>query len=178
MRFVLSLNAMNTARERTEYNFIDARSNPETIYFDVQHPFSAKRLEFQYAFRHNFMEKGLTFFGIGAIAGNTYHYSMNHGAFVKLPDGTILSEMFPVQVRKYRGLSLELGLGMEYAFNPTTHLFFDCRVGTGRETKYKADKLNSGYLLPDRYSPSYIATEFGMRFNLHGKHPKNTASAS
>lgn len=169
MRFILSLSAMNTRRERTEYDFIDSHSNHEIAYFDIQHPFSAKHLEFQYAFTGNFVDKGLKFFGIGALAGNTYHYALDHGTYVKLPDGTTLSEIAPIQVRKYRGLSLEAGLGLEYAFNPTTHLFASLRMGTGRKTKYSEAKLNSGYLLPDTFSPSYISTEIGMRFNLHKK---------
>jgi hypothetical protein len=169
MRFIFSLSAMNTRRERTEYDFTDPHSNTKIFYYDVQHPFSAKHLEFQYAFTGNFIDKGLKFFGIAALAENTFRYTMNHGSYTKLPDGTIISETAPIQVRKYRGVSLEAGLGLEYAFNPTTHLFVSCRLGTGRKTKYSSAKLNNGYLLPDVFSPSYISTEIGMRFNLHKK---------
>jgi hypothetical protein len=177
MRLILSLNAMNTPRERTDYNFLDAHSNPQTYYFDIQHPFSARRLEFDYAFTRNFSDKGLCFFGLGAIAGNTYHYTMDHGIFAKQPDGRVFWEKYPLQVRKYRDLSLEAGLGLEYAFNMNTHLFIDSRVGSGRKTKYLEEKLQSGYLLPDHFSPAYVTTEFGMRFRLHKKHSKTTVPA-
>lgn len=177
MRFILSLNAMNTPRERTDYNFTDAHSNPQTYYFDIQHPFSARRLEFDYAFTKNFKDKGLCFFGLGAIAGNTYHYTLDHGIFAKQPDGRVFWDKYPLQLRKYRALSLEAGLGLEYAFNINTRLFIDSRIGTGRKTKYLEQKLQSGYLLPDRFSPGYITTEFGMRFRLHKKHSKTTTPA-
>lgn len=172
MRIDLSLNAMNTHRQRTVYDFTAPNTPTIELFYEVEHPFSNLRAEFDYAFTHNFTEKGFTFFGLGGFSANTYHYMVHYGTYLAGNKDAPILGRYPYQSARYHGISLELGLGIEYAFNKTTRLFLDSRIGTGEHTKYIRENLHEGRLLPENFYPGYLCIELGMRFNLHKHIPK------
>lgn len=166
MRVCLSLNYLGTSKTKTTETDVST-GQPITVFINTQAPLSSVHAEFQYDIVHNFVDKGFSFYALGGFAFNDYSYTTNWGGTqLSPPYATVTSAD---QNRSYGSVALELGLGIEYAFNKTTHLFLDLRGGTGQQTTYKTSNLSQLNLLPESFNPAYVAGALGMRFNINSK---------
>ena len=132
------------------------------------------RLDFNYAFTHNFLTRGFTFYGLAGFAYNSYNYSTSYGISGASQSGvSTISE--PTQNRTYTSASLSLGLGLEYNFNYRTHLYLDLRYCSGENTNFSSNNLNNGDFLPNNFDPGYVVSALGMRFMLGPKPLENNS---
>jgi opacity protein-like surface antigen len=163
MRVCLSLNYLNTTKSQTTATDVST-GQPINVFINVQTPLTSVHAEFQYDIVHDFVDKGFSFYALGGLAFNNYNYTTNWGGTQLNPPHQTVTSVD--QTRSYGSVALELGLGIEYAFNKTTHLFLDVRGGTGQQTTYKTSNLSTLSLLPETFNPAYVAGAIGMRFNI------------
>ncbi len=179
MRVVLNLEYEFTNNEKTVHDtVINGQNYQEYVY--VSDPAFILRAEFNYAFTHNFIDEGFTFYGLGGLAVNTYSYSSYYGASTTGPSGNTTSSNSATQSKFYGGLSAAIGLGIEYAFNPKIHIFLDLRGCTGETTHFSSANLGSSNpdILPNNFNPGYISSAIGLRYNLIEQKPGTTAPNS
>ncbi len=163
MRVRLNLEYEFTNNEKTIYDTTIGGHKYEK-FVNVNDPVLILRAEFDYAFTHNFVSKGFTFYGLGGLGVNTYFYSSDYGSSADGVNGYIP----PAQSKLYTGLSASIGLGIEYEFNQRIGLFLDARGCTGATTHFTMANLQNSNpnLLPNNFNPAYISSVIGVRFNL------------
>lgn len=170
MRIVVNLEYEFTKNQKTIHDTVLNGQNFEE-YVYVKDPAFILRAEFNYAFTHNFVDKGFTFYGLGGFAVNTYTYSSYYGASTTGSNGNTISSNSPTQSKIYSGVSASIGLGIEYAFNQRIILFLDARGCTGATTNFTLANFQSNNpdILPNNFNPGYISSAIGLRYNFGDK---------
>jgi hypothetical protein len=169
LRLTLMFDFVGTGAVETDSSFTMGGSN-YTIYKTASHPANFTRIDLQYAFTRNFIEKGLTFYGDAGVAINSYSYTVETGQKIYRPDGSAQYTKSKSETRNYNGNSISFGLGLEYTFTYRTHLYLDLRFATGQQPYFSSNNVAAGNFLPDGFNPPYSSLALGMRFTL-GKKP-------
>jgi len=171
IRVGLGLDVAGTGKLQSTYSANNLAVPSENWVVNVSNSASYLRADFNYAFTHNFIDNGFTFYGIAGLVLNGYTYTTDYSETYSQNGitGTI-SFANSKQNRFYSNASLSLGLGIEYNFSYHTHLFLELKENTGNQTNFNSYNISGeGYYLPENFNPAYASLSLGMRFTLGQK---------
>jgi hypothetical protein len=162
IRVNLRMDAVSTLDSNTYSN--NGSSDNDT---KVNNSGAMLHMEMQYALYHNFFDKGFTIYALAGFAVNTYFYRSKYTEhYPGRPGSTAHTFYGQEQTRTYNSVSVSVGMGMEHAFNYSTHVFLDVRLCPGQSTKFNSGKIQQNDFLPDNFNPSYVVAAIGLRLNL------------
>jgi opacity protein-like surface antigen len=164
MRVNLALDVVRpVALQTTQHYYL---GSPSYVYVNIGHPAYLWRADFQYDIVNDFKSNGLSLYALAGAAFNWYNYSTTYGTIIPGSGGTTYTSTAPDQIKNYNGFSGSLGLGVEYAFSYSTHVFLEARACTGDKTHFNTSNLENDNFLPNNFNPMYSKIALGMRFNF------------